>query len=94
VSFLSKANVAEHVLALCRSLNENSETAITLDTSLTHSLIFDSMKLVQFFAGVEALYPGVALEDWFIEHSPDGRDTLRSAVSYLMRFLDPQAAKG
>jgi hypothetical protein len=70
VSFLSEANVAENVLALCRSLNENSETAIALDTSLTHSLIFDSMKLVQFFAGVEALYPGVALEDWFIEHSP------------------------
>jgi hypothetical protein len=52
------------------------------------------MKLVQFFAGVEALYPGVALEHWFIEHSPDGRDTLRSAVSHLMRFLGPEAAKG
>jgi hypothetical protein len=52
------------------------------------------MKLMQFFAGVEALYPGVALEDWFIEHSTDGRDTLRSAVSHLMRFLGPQAAKG
>ena len=94
MSFLLEADVAEHIIALCRSLSANSESAITLDTSLTHSLIFDSMKLVQFFAGVEALYPGVALEDWFIEHSPDGRDTLRSAVSHLMRFLGPEAAKG
>jgi hypothetical protein len=94
VSFLSEADVAEHMIALCRSLSENSKTAIVLDMSLTHSLTFDSMKLMQFFAGVEARYPGVALEGWFIEHSPDGRDTLRSAVSYLMRFLDPQAAKG
>jgi len=94
VSFLSEADVAEHIIALCRSLSENSKTAIVLDMSLTHSLTFDSKKLMQFFAGVEARYPGVALEDWFIEHSTDGRDTLCNAVSYLMRFLDPQAAKG
>ncbi|WP_162820408.1 hypothetical protein [Microvirga calopogonii] len=65
-----------------------------MDMSLTHSLGFDSLKLMQFFAGVEELYPDAALEDWFIEHSADGRDTLRSAVSYLVRFLPARAAKG
>jgi hypothetical protein len=49
---------------------------------------------MQFFAGVEELYPGVALEDWFIEHSTDGQDTIRSAVSHLTRFLAPPATKG
>ncbi|WP_262030931.1 hypothetical protein [Microvirga sp. Mcv34] len=65
-----------------------------MDMSLTHSLGFDSLKLMQFFAGVEEMYPDAALEDWFIEHSTDGRDTLRSAVSYLVRFLPPQTARG
>lgn len=65
-----------------------------MDMSLTRSLAFDSLQLIQFFAGVEVLYPGVALEGWFIEHSTDGQDTVRSAVSYLMRFVVPQAARG
>ncbi|WP_154661040.1 hypothetical protein [Microvirga lotononidis] len=65
-----------------------------MDMSLTHTLGFDSLKLMQFFAGVEELYPAAALEDWFIENSADGRDTLRSAVSYLVRFLPSHAAKG
>jgi hypothetical protein len=94
LSLLLEADVTEHIISLCRSLSDDSRRAIMLDMSLTHSLAFDSMKLMQFFAGVEALYPGVALEDWFIEHSTDGRDTLRSAVSHLMRFLGPQAVKG
>jgi hypothetical protein len=94
VCFLSETDVAEPIVALCRSLSENSKTSITMDMSLTRSLGFDSMKLMQFFAGVEALHPGIALEEWFIEHSTDGRDTLRSAVSYLMRFLAPQGTKG
>ncbi|UVF17694.1 hypothetical protein HPT29_014210 [Microvirga terrae] len=86
--------MGERIVALCQSLNGQGEAPIILDMSLTHSLAFDSMKLVEFFTGVEALYPGVALEDWFIENCTDGRDTLRSAVSYLARFLAPQAAKG
>jgi hypothetical protein len=94
MSLLLEADVTRHIISLCRSLSDDSTRAVMLDMSLTHSLAFDSMKLMQFFAGVEALYPGVALEDWFIEHCTDGRDTLRSAVSHLMRFLGPQAAKG
>lgn len=90
----SETDVADSISALCRALNENSRSAVGLDMSLTHSLGFDSLKLMQFFAGVEELYPDAALEDWFIEHSADGRDTLRSAVSYLVRFLPSQAAKG
>lgn len=92
--FLSETDVAEPIVALCRSLGGKGNVSITLDMSLTRSLGFDSMKLMEFFAGVEELHPGIALEDWFIEHSADGRDTLRSAVSYLMRFLAPQGAKG
>ena len=91
---LSETDVAGPIIALCRSLGESGKASITLDMSLTRSLDFDSMKLMQFFAGVEALHPGIGLEEWFIEHSTDGRDTLRSAISYLMRFHSPQGAKG
>jgi len=89
-----EGDVAKRILALCQSLDDKGETPIGLDTSLTSALAFDSLKLMQFFAGVEALYPGVALEDWFIEHSTDGRDTIRSAVSHLIRFLPPRTTKG
>ncbi|WP_262268661.1 hypothetical protein [Microvirga yunnanensis] len=94
MGFLSEADVGERIVALCQSLHGQGEAPIILDMSLTRSLSFDSMKLVEFFTGVEALYPGVALEDWFIENCADGRDTLRSAVSYLVRFLVPRAARG
>ena len=94
MSLLLEADVTKHIISLCRSLSDDSTRAVVLDMSLTHSLAFDSMKLMQFFAGVEALYPGVALEDWFIEHSTDGRDTLRNAVSYLIPFLTPTALHG
>jgi acyl carrier protein len=94
VTFLGETDVADRVLALCRSIDENDTVTITLDVSLTHGLGYDSLKLMQFFAGIEGLYPGVALEDWFIEHSTNGKDTLRSAVSYLARFLAPGSAKG
>ena len=89
-----EGDVAERIVALCQSLDNNGKTPIGLDTSLTYALGFDSLKLMQFFAGVENLYPGVALEDWFIEHSTDGRDTIRSAVSHLVRFISPPATKG
>ncbi|MBA1156879.1 hypothetical protein [Microvirga mediterraneensis] len=94
MNLLSETDVADSISALCKALDENNRSAVGMDMSLTHSLGFDSLKLMQFFAGVEALYPEAALEDWFIEHSADGRDTLRSAVSYLVRFLPQRAAKG
>ncbi|MBB4041693.1 hypothetical protein GGR34_003371 [Microvirga flocculans] len=89
-----EADIAKHVMTLCQSLDENGPAPIGMDMSLTHTLGFDSLKLMQFFAGVEQLYPGVALEEWFIEHSTDGRDTLRNAVSYLTRFIGPSATRG
>ena len=94
VAFLSESDIAERVIALCRSIDESNKTNIGVDVSLTRTLGFDSLKLVQFFAGIEQLYPGIALEDWFIEHSTDGRDTLRNAVSYLIPFLTPTALHG
>jgi hypothetical protein len=84
-----KVDVAQHVIALCRSIDGDNMTPIAIDVSLTRTLAFDSLKLMQFFAGIEQLYPGIALEDWFIEHSSDGRDTLSSAVAYMTRFLAP-----
>jgi acyl carrier protein len=89
VTFLSEADVAKRVIALCQAIDETNKASIAIDASLTHTLGFDSLKLLQFFAGMEQLYPGIALEDWFIEHSADGRDTLGNAVSYLSRFLKP-----
>jgi acyl carrier protein len=89
-----EAEIGEHVVALCETITENSVNAIRMNMSLTHALGFDSLQLMQFFAGVEQRYPGVALEDWFIEHSSDGRDTLDSAVSHLMRFLNLHHPKG
>jgi acyl carrier protein len=93
VTILSEADVAMRVITLCASLTE-SHGIISMDMSLTQALAFDSLKLMQFFAGIEQLYPGVALEDWFIETSTDGRDTVRSAVTYLTRFLDLGIVRG
>jgi acyl carrier protein len=66
---------------------------IDIKMSLTQDLGFDSMKLMEFFAGIEDLYPGIALEEWFIEHSSGGRDTIGSVVYYLARVLTPVAAE-
>lgn len=91
MTFLIKADVAQRVTALCQSIDGNKTAPIAIDVSLTRTLAFDSLKLMQFFAGVEQIYPGIALEDWFIEHSTDGRDTLGSAVAYMTRFLSPNS---
>lgn len=91
MTFPLKADVAKRVIALCQSIDGDRTTGIAVDVSLTRTLAFDSLKLMQFFAGIEQLYPGIALEDWFIEHSTDGQDTLGSAVAYMTRFLAPSA---
>ena len=78
-----EANIARQIAHLCTWISEGSITHIGMDMSLTRDLGFDSMKLMQFFAGIEELYNGIALEDWFIEHSSSGRDTIGSAVRYL-----------
>ncbi len=93
MTFLLETDVATRVIALCESLNEK-QAIVSLDMSLTQALGFDSLRLMQFFAGIEQFYPGIALEDWFIETSTDGRDTLRSAVTYLTHFLEPRSARG
>jgi acyl carrier protein len=91
VTFPLKADVAQHVIALCQSIDGDKTAPIDIDVSLTRTLAFDSLKLMQFFAGIEQLYPGIALEDWFVEHSTDGRDTVDSAVAYMTRFLAPSS---
>ncbi|MGF9757296.1 hypothetical protein AAII07_19020 [Microvirga sp. 0TCS3.31] len=91
MTFPLKADVAQHVIALCQSIDRDKTAPIDIDVSLTRTLAFDSLKLMQFFAGIEQLYPGIALEDWFVEHSTDGRDTVESAVAYMTRFLAPSS---
>lgn len=79
----SEANIARQIVDLCRWINEGCPSRVDLTMSLTRDLRFDSMKIMQFFAGTEELYGGIALEDWFIEHSESGRDTLDNAVRYI-----------
>jgi acyl carrier protein len=86
-------NVTQQVTDLCRWIGDGGMAHIDIKMSLTQDLGFDSMKLMEFFAGIEDLYPGIALEEWFIEHSSGGRDTIGSVVYYLARVLTPVAAE-
>jgi hypothetical protein len=93
MTFFLEEAISSQVIALCKSLMENSATPIGMGMSLTQDLGFDSIKLMQFFAGIEDTHPGVALEDWFLEHSYGGRDTIGSVVLHLARILAPVAAE-
>jgi acyl carrier protein len=94
VNFLREADISKGIIELCQSLIESGNRTIRAEMSLAHDLEFDSVRLVQFFAGVENLFPGVALEDWFIEHSSSGQDTILNVVCYLSRFLDRRPVEG
>lgn len=93
MTFHSEANVARQIADLCKWISDGSITHIEMSMSLTRDLAFDSMKLMQFFAGTEELYSGIALEDWFIEQSAGGRDTIGSVVQYIADALTLIAAK-
>jgi acyl carrier protein len=88
-----EAEISAQVAALCKWITEGSVTQVDMGMSLTRDLGFDSMKIMQFFAGIEDFYPGIALEDWFIENSASGRDTIGSVVGYVGRVLTPMAAE-
>ncbi|MCG7394121.1 hypothetical protein MHY87_14525 [Microvirga sp. ACRRW] len=88
-----EANIARQVADLCKWISEGSITHIDMNMSLTRDLSFDSMKLMQFFAGIEDLYAGIALEDWFIAHSSCGRDTVGSVVRFVADALPRAAAE-
>jgi acyl carrier protein len=94
VNLIPETDISRDIVDLCRSLFENDNRTILAEMSLAHDLAFDSVKLVQFFAGVETLFPGIALEDWFIEHSSSGQDTIRNVVAYLARFFNHRAVEG
>ncbi|MGO4570895.1 acyl carrier protein [Microvirga sp. 2TAF3] len=68
---------------LCRTILEKDSLKIDPGMSLTRDLGFDSMQLMEFFAGIETYYPEVALEEWFLDHSTGGRDTVGSVADYL-----------
>ncbi|SCY80545.1 acyl carrier protein [Microvirga guangxiensis] len=88
-----EANIARQVADLCKWISEDSITQIDANMSLTRDLGFDSMKLMQFFAGIEELYAGIALEEWFIAHSSGGRDTIGSVVRFVAGALPRAAAE-
>jgi len=86
-------NVAREITDLCKQVGGGSVTHVEMDMSLTHDLRFDSTKLMQFFSRVEQLYAGLALEDWFVEHCADGRDTIGSVARYIADALPLAAAE-
>lgn len=88
-----EANVARQVVDLCKWIGEGSISHVGMDMSLSRDLGFDSMKLMQFFAGIEDLYAGIALEDWFIAQSSGGRDTVGSVVRHVAGLLPRAAAE-
>jgi hypothetical protein len=83
MTFISEANIARQVTDLCKWISGGSINHIDMSMSLTRDLRFDSMKLMQFFSGIEEMHNGIGLEDWFIEHSSVGRDTIGNVVRYL-----------
>lgn len=87
MTHLSDAKIACQIVDLCRWISEGSIPRIEMGMSLTHDLHFDSLKLMQFFSGIEDLYAGLALEDWFIEHASGGRDTIGNVVRYIAHAL-------
>ncbi len=83
MTYFPEADIASRVLDLCRWISEGRVSQIDMGMSLTRDLRFDSLQLMQFFSGIEEYYTGLALEDWFIEHSTGGRDTIGSVVSHI-----------
>jgi hypothetical protein len=78
-------SILSAVTQLCHTILENDALRIAPEQSLTQDLGFDSMHLMQFFAGIEDLCPSLPLEMWFLEHAGGARDTIGSLVSYLAR---------
>ncbi|MXQ12533.1 acyl carrier protein [Microvirga makkahensis] len=87
MTYRLEAEIARQVVDLCKWISEGSLARIEMGMSLTRDLRFDSLQLMQFFSGIEELYGGLALEDWFIECSSGGRDTIGSVVSYIAHAL-------
>ncbi len=93
MTLILHADASSRILDLCKWISEGSITSIDPRMSLTRDLGFDSMKLMQFFVGIEEIYPGVVLEEWFMDHSSGGRDTIGSVIQYLARAKMPAAAE-
>lgn len=83
----------DRISGLCREILENRSASITPEMSLTRDLGFDSMRLMSFFAGIESTYPGVALEDWFLDHCTSGKDTVGSVAAHVAEFSFQIAAE-
>ncbi|WP_112663512.1 acyl carrier protein [Microvirga flavescens] len=82
---LSNRLIHEHVTDLCRSILEKSDIEVASNASLTEDLGLDSLQIMQFFAGIEALYPEISLEEWFLVQGGTGKDTVQSVVDHIDR---------
>ncbi|NIX77587.1 acyl carrier protein [Microvirga terricola] len=87
-----QSHVLTQVADLCRTILEKNAVEIEPGMSLTRDLGFDSMQLMQFFAGIETRYPAVILEDWFIAHASGARDTVGSVADYIAGAFHQQIA--
>ncbi|MBF9234636.1 acyl carrier protein [Microvirga alba] len=89
----AQSHVLTQVTDLCRTILDKGAPNIEPGMSLTRDLGFDSMQLMQFFAGIETHYPAIVLEDWFIAHYAGARDTVGSVADYVASALHQVAAE-
>jgi acyl carrier protein len=76
-------DIETNIREIICSVLDRTSISFELEHSLTIDIGFDSMQLMQFFAGIEKHYPKIALEHWFLEQSQEGQDTIAS----LLRFI-------
>jgi len=78
-------DISEIIRALVCQILDRQEIGLQPEQSLTADLGFDSMQLMQFFAGIENYYPKVRLEEWFLEQSQEGQDTIASLHDFISK---------
>jgi acyl carrier protein len=76
-------DIKENIRALIATILDRANVEINQAQSLTADLGFDSMQLMQFFAGIEDHYPQVRLEEWFLDQSQEGQDTIGSLYQFI-----------
>lgn len=78
-------DILDNIRALTAQILDRQEIDLKSEQSLTVDLGFDSMQLMQFFAGIENYYPKVRLEEWFLEQSLEGQDTIGSLQQFIAK---------
>lgn len=79
------SDVTNNIRSLLSQILDRPNAELKFEDSLTIDIGFDSMQLMQFFAGVENYYPKVRLEEWFLEQSLEGQDTIQSLLQFISK---------